>query len=193
MLLEKIHLEDDERVLRMIRKHWFIIVAELIGIALLALLPLIIWVFVQSNLGSQKFFANVSTGDLVPYFTFGTAAWLLLLTMAAAAAWTHYYLDLWVVTTKRVVLIDQKAFFWRFISSFRLERLQDINIEINGILPTLLNFGTIEAQTAGGSNEEFLSHGMPDPRGIKALIVETADYVNRKNPEIQKELARQGL
>ena len=101
--------------------------------------------------------------------------WLLLLWMMYSNFWTDYYLDLWAITNRRVILIDQRGFFRRFISSFRLERLQDMNMEINGIIPTLLDYGTIEAQTAGGSNEKFIGYNMPHPRDIKALIVSVSD------------------
>jgi len=50
-----------------------------------------------------------------------------------------------------------------------------MNISVKGVIPTLLNFGTIEAQTAGASNEEFKATNMPDPRGLKVLIIRHAD------------------
>lgn len=193
MLLEKIHLEEDEQVLNIIRKHWFVIVAEFAALALLALLPILVEVMLRRAAENGTFLSPERFSDLQVYVVFGSALWLLMLVMAAAAAWTHYYLDLWVITNKRVVLIDQRGFFRRFISSFRLERLQDMNLEINGIIPTLLNFGTIEAQTAGGSNEEFVSHNMPDPRGMKAIIVGAADRVVSKQTERIENLKEQGL
>lgn len=192
MLLEKIHLEDDEKILRIIRKHWFVITTEIIGLVLLALIPLVLdIVFINLPPDALSRFSDLS--GVQPYFIFGSALWVLILTMVGAGAWTHHYLDLWVVTSKRVVLIDQRGFFRRFVSSFRLERLQDMNIEINGVIPTLLNFGTIEAQTAGGSNEEFISYNMPDPAGIKALIIEAADELNDHPSTINEQLREQGL
>ena len=84
--------------------------------------------------------------------------------------WTHYYLDLWVISDRRIIVIDQRGFFNRKVSSFRLERMQDIKVTITGIIATLLNFGTIRAQTAGANESNFASGGMPDPRGVQALI-----------------------
>lgn len=192
MLFEKIHLEPDEQIVKIIRKHWFIIAFEFFGLFLLALVPFALELFFF-NLPDEFLTKLGDTSGTTPYFVFGTALWLLFIVMAAAAAWTHYYLDLWVVTSRRVILIDQRGFFRRFISSFRLERLQDMNVEINGLIPTLLNFGTVEAQTAGGSNEEFTSHNMPDPRGIKALIIGLADDMTAYSPAAARELREQGL
>jgi Bacterial PH domain len=181
MLFEKIQLEADEKVITVIRKHWWVLARQLIFVTTLALLPLFI-PLLFSIIGSITPLVNtnpvttaISThlAELSFLYTF----WLLLLWMFLANFWTDYYLDLWAVTNKRVVLVDQRGFFRRFISSFRLERLQDMNIEINGVIPTLLDFGTIEAQTAGGSNEKFIGYEMPHPRDIKALIVETTDVL----------------
>ncbi len=91
-------------------------------------------------------------------------------TLATISVWTHYYLDLWVITDRRIIVIDQIHFFNRKVSSFRLERLQDIKVRISGILPTLLNYGTIRAQTASAAESNFTSPALPDPRGLQALI-----------------------
>lgn len=179
MLLEKIHLEDDEQIITTIRKHWFVITIKVIALLILALLPLV-GLLLFAPLSATVGIAPEVTATIWPYLIFGYLTWLLVLCMIAASAWTHYYLDMWVITTKRVILIDQIGFFRRFISSFRLERLQDMNIYISGVIPTLLNYGTVEAQTAGGSNEEFSSPHMPDPRGIKAQIIRAADHLSKE-------------
>ncbi len=179
MLLERINLEVDEYVIKIVRKHWWIIAMRCFFIAFLALFPLIAFLLIKSltlpeaatGLTSLTEYAEGYSSELWTIYT----AWLLLLWISLANAWTDHYLDLWAITNKRVILVDQRGFFHRFVSSFRLERLQDMNIEVNGVIPTLLDFGTIEAQTAGGSNEEFTSHNMPRPRDIKALILKAAD------------------
>jgi hypothetical protein len=179
MLFEKMQLEEDEKVIVIIRKHWWIIFTKILAILIFACVPLallLIFTGIQSvadplvNIDSTQWF-TIHIAQILFVYTI----WLLLLWITLANFWTDYYLDLWAITTKRVILVDQRGFFRRFLSSFRLERLQDMNIEINGIIPTLLDFGTIEAQTAGGSNEKFTSPHMPHPRDIKALIVNAAD------------------
>jgi hypothetical protein len=95
--------------------------------------------------------------------------------MTLAYIWTDHYLDIWVITDRRIIAINQVTLFRRQIGSFRLEKLQDMNIEINGFIATMLHFGSIEAQTASGSEEEFQSRYMPNPRELKAVILEAAD------------------
>ena len=89
--------------------------------------------------------------------------------------WTDYYLDLWTITNRRIIAIDQRGLFRRAVASFRYERLQDINIEINGFIATMLDFGELRAQTASAYRDAFEIKGIPHPRDIKALILRAAD------------------
>ena len=182
MLYERIKLEDDEKILLTVRKHWWIIVTRVATVLFLAVLPLLLFSLVRMATAESATLTQTTDELLAQYssiFTFFYLAWLLFCWMLQANYWTDHYLDLWTITNRRIVSIDQRGFFSRFLSSFRLERLQDMNIEVTGIIPTLLNFGTIEAQTAGGSNEEFKTSHMPDPRGLKALIISAADERQR--------------
>ncbi len=169
MLLEKIQLEPGEEILKTVRKHWFVIVAELFGAFLMMLFPffIILLVILFPN------FLNETEFSLSHYTTliaFGVSAWLLVSLLVGFMTWTHYYLDLWIITDRRLISINQIGFFNRNVSVFRLERLQDIEVVINGVLATFLNFGTIEAQTAGHSENNFESKGIPDPREIQSII-----------------------
>ncbi len=89
--------------------------------------------------------------------------------------WTHYYLDLWIITDRRIIVIDQIHFFNRKVSSFRLERLQDIKVAVNGVLATFLNYGTIRAQTASAAESNFMTGGLPEPRELQSLIQKATD------------------
>lgn len=174
MLFEQIKLENDEHMLRVVRKHWWIIFTRVTTTISLAFFPLVLFAaFTKAmpELPLREVLLDKYLGEII-FFYLG---WILVNWMAIANFWTDHYLDLWAITNRRIVAIDQRGFFNRFLSSFRLERLQDMNIEVKGIIPTLLNFGRIEAQTAGGSNEEFATDNMPDPRGLKALIIRAAD------------------
>lgn len=174
MFYEKIKLEPGEKVIKVVRKHWFVLFAQVFGFVLLTMIPFAFYVLFL-ELPENQFTQAVRFESHIGIFLFFSAAWFLLLIMAAAIAWTHYYLDLWTITDRRVIVIDQVRLFNREISSFRLERLQDITTRVNGIIATFLDFGTVEAQTASANAHEFRGYGLPDPRGIKALIQEMAD------------------
>lgn len=173
MLFEKIELEGNETVITVVRKHWFIIVAELFGIGLMIILPLIIVILLLAV--PELIPATIDLQPFLPLIAYGSVIWLFFSLLSGFMIWTHYYLDLWVVTDRRIIVIDQVHFFNRKVSSFRLERLQDIKVSVNGILATFLNFGTIRAQTASAADSNFMTYGLPDPRGLQATIQKATD------------------
>ncbi len=173
MLFDKIKLEDDERVLKVVRKHWFIPAVEFFGISLLALAPLVI--FLGIIFAQNQDWIDWGIGAYGAILLFASALWWVICIMMAAMIWTHYYLDLWIITDRRLIVIEQLGFFNRKTSNFRLERLQDIKVRVSGIIATLLNFGTIRAQTASASDSSFKMTGLPDPRGLQATIQEAMD------------------
>ena len=104
-----------------------------------------------------------------PAFLFYAVSWWLLLWTMFAVAWTNYYLDLWVVTDRRIIDIQQHGLWSRKISECRLDRVQDISTEVRGFLPTLLGFGDVRIQTAAEA-ERFIMKDVPHPYEIKDAI-----------------------
>lgn len=174
---ERIQLDTDERILLVVRKHWFILLRESIVPILLFVIPVGLyfltdfWVekaaYVDRLVGSVP-----QKGALILFFIclWGLVNWMMLFLI-----WTDYYLDMWTITNRRIIAIDQRGLFRRAVASFRYERLQDINIEINGFIATMLDFGSLHAQTASAYRDAFEIIGVPNPRAIKALILRTAD------------------
>lgn len=165
-----IDLMPDEEIMHVVRKHWFVPLLRSLNAAFMFLIPASLIMFVLSK--------KVAGGDLVTsalfgkpsFFVFGLALWGLILWLHYFSFWTDYQLDGWIITNKRVIDVDQKGFFKRSVSSFRLERMQDATIEIHGIIATLLNFGDIHIQTAG-TDEEFVLEDAPKPEKVKAIIM----------------------
>ncbi len=174
MLFEKIQLEPGEEVLKTVRKHWFVIVSELFGIFFMLMIPFVLLFFIAVFPNALSG-TEITISNFTALITFAVASWSILSLIAGFSVWTHYYLDLWIITDRRIILVDQVHFFNRNVGIFRLERLQDIEFEINGLIPTLLNFGTVRAQTAGAFESNFKTRGLPDPRGLQAMIQKSMD------------------
>ena len=186
MLFEKIQLEPGEELLKVVRKHWFIILAELFGVLIMLFVPFII-LFAITLFPDILSNFNISLTNYNSLITFSIAGWSVLTLMTGFAIWTHYYLDLWIITDRRIILVDQIHFFNRNVSIFRLERLQDIEFYIKGIIPTFLNFGTVKAQTASAFESNFRTNGLPDPRGLQAIIQKAMDQrlaLLHNNPDL---------
>ena len=100
------------------------------------------------------------------YFCF---IWALFMWIFLFINLTNYYLDVWYVTSERLVDINQKTLFYRDEAVLRLENIQDVAIASKGIIQTLLGFGNIRAQTAG-ERREFIMKNIANPEHVKEII-----------------------
>ncbi|KKP59066.1 MAG: hypothetical protein UR51_C0001G0026 [Candidatus Moranbacteria bacterium GW2011_GWF1_34_10] len=171
---EKFHFHgqhNGEIIIRIIRRHWFNILEQyfiIIGILFLMLLSIQIL---------PMYFA--SNADL-PIFFFIESFLMIILWIYSFIIWIDFYFDVWIITNERIVNIEQKALFIRTISELKFDKIQDVSIEIFGLIPTILNFGDVHVQTAGNT-ERFLFHKVPDPQKIKGLIMNMQTMTMRKD------------
>jgi len=163
-LLQNIRLQPEEEVLLIVRKHWFIHFVDSLSIIIVGIIPFIFVAMVAPF---------VSVHPAVPAFF--TAVWLLAIWMMLFTVWTNYYLDIWIVTDKRIVNIDQIHLFKRDVSTLRIERVQDIKVEMHGFFATIFNFGNLQIQTAGPEASFYLIKGIPDPSYVRNSILERVD------------------
>ncbi len=172
-------LEPGERVLYTARKHWFIFATAAFVTVLIALLPLAL-LFLPLELQRTLAATIQLTGSWVNLAYFVTSIWMLLLTVALARIWTDYYLDVWFVTNFRVMAIEQRGMFNRKISVFRFDQIQDVTVEIAGLIQTVINFGTVKVETA--SEDMFVVRGVAAPERLKERIMEEHHRVNIAAP-----------
>ena len=99
---------------------------------------------------------------------------------------TKYYLDVWYVTNKRLIDVDQRMLFHRDEAVLRLENIQDVATGAKGIIQTLLNFGNIRAQTAG-ERREFIMRDIANPERIREVIVLEQGKVKDKTISVKVE------
>ena len=95
---------------------------------------------------------------------------------------TMYLLDIWMVTDHRVIDSEQHGFFRRTVAELHLSKIQDISVEIRGIIPTFLDYGDLEIQTAGTS-EKFFFKQIPHPNEVKDIIMEAHNQFIRVHPD----------
>lgn len=158
-----ITLEPNEKIVLVVHKHWFVYLADGFFLIFLVFAP-----FLANRFFDLPSFI-ISSGDRFFLFIFFSSLWLLAVWLIFFFIWTYLYLDAWIITDKRVIDIEQIGLFARDISSFRLEKIQDITVEVHGILATTLGYGTIHIQTAGEVRELSLNF-VPRPEAVKATI-----------------------
>lgn len=167
-------LEFGERITASVRKHWFVLLLEVIPFAILAWLPTVLpeilaWVL-SFNPDAEVRALDALSYDS-PWVTFLLGLWWLLMWVGAWSAFTRYYLNMWIITTSRIVYIYQHGFFHREVSSFLLTRVQDVTSEVNGLFGTLLGYGSLNVQTAGENSKDFRMTGIPHPTRLRDLIM----------------------
>lgn len=84
--------------------------------------------------------------------------------------WIDYYFDVWIVTDRRIINIEQKGFFSRIVSELELDNIQDITTDVKGVVPTFLNYGNLYVQTAA-EKERFVFRHIPNPYEVKDVIM----------------------
>ncbi|MFH0804763.1 MAG: PH domain-containing protein [Patescibacteria group bacterium] len=99
------------------------------------------------------------------------SCYYLIILLLMYHSWVNYYLDLWVVTTERVINIEQRGIFSRVVSELRLDRIQDVSSEVSGVLASLFRYGTIQLQTASETTR-FSFRQIPHPERAAREILE---------------------
>jgi Bacterial PH domain len=96
----------------------------------------------------------------------------------------NYYLSLQIVTSERIIDIDQKGLFLREVNELPIDNIEDVTYKQNGFWGTIFNYGDVIVQTAGsapthnpesnGENEKgingFVFNNVPNPSEISNTI-----------------------
>lgn len=162
-----IKLGDNEKVLILIRRHWFVMTKPLVVFFILLVAPSVVLSILPS-------FFNMQNSDLVTGITnFLLSIYIFSLLLFLFIIWADYYLDIWIVTTKRIIDIEQRGLFDRSISEFNLANVQDVTIKISGVIQTILKFGNLYVETASKNN--FVIKDAPNLYEAKDFILKYAE------------------
>lgn len=123
----------------------------------------------------------VFEGNGLVFSKFLLSVYFLLIWAVFFKALADYYLDTWIVTDHRVLEIHQIGLFKRDISELRLNKIQDISVKIEGMMPTFFNYGDIIIQTAGVV-QEFKFEEIADPQKVKDEILKLHDQFIKEHP-----------
>lgn len=166
--MKEFELEPGEHLVKEARKHWFLFLVEMLPYAIIAVIPFAL----------PKFLALAPPlAPYAPLFDYHTplmrallGIWLLVSWTAAWGAFTRYFLNVWVLTNKRIVDVEQRRYFSHEVSSLFLSRVQDVTTNVTGVISSLLDIGDISVQSAG-TVDEFHMKGIPRPEQMRDLIL----------------------
>jgi hypothetical protein len=161
-------LQADEQVLQLVRRHWWYLWPTVIVQALAFIVPVVVLWFLLDLVGAYE-----GTGQRI--FWILTILYAIYWLVRIFLNWYRYHHDIWVITNQRIVDAYKANPFNLRVSSADLVNVQDIAVQRSGLVQTTLDFGDIICQTAGGVSAEFRLGGIPDPRGVQALIDQERD------------------
>jgi hypothetical protein len=168
--------QEDEEICLVVREHWMVlffrIAAWLVFVGIMLFLDWMIDMYAPA----------LRTTPYVTYINLIKSIYLMFLVLGLLIIWVIYYLNVQIVTNKRIVDITQNSLLHHRISELHLSRIEDVTAEVKGILGTFLNYGNVYIQTAA-ETERFTFNRVPSPTAIEKLILDLYEEL----PDDQKE------
>ncbi len=165
---------ENEQVLQVIHRHWFNICVHLGIVLVLSFLML------GSISSLSLIFPEVASASNLPFFLFVQNTLILSLWLYGFLVWIDYYFDVWIITNERIVNIEQRGLFNRSISELQFSRVQDVTASVDGIVPTMMNFGNVSVQTAA-EEERFVFRQVADPFAVKDRVMTLSRQASRED------------
>jgi len=133
--------QDGEEVILVEHRHPIVLRRQLIIGMLVILVIILPWAIATANVYDWQVYAN----------------WFLLFGMFGLAfywfrAWVGWYYSVYVLTTYRIMIVEQRGFFSREVSELALTSVQNVNYKIKGIQASMFGFGDISIDTLSGSD-----------------------------------------
>ncbi|GBE16980.1 bacterial membrane flanked domain protein [bacterium BMS3Abin15] len=190
--LGKLHFRDigkQERVIRVIHRHWFDIFKQFIII--FAGTAFLVWGFFSLPDLISDFLPKLENTNTYAIVFFIESTFALILWLYASLIWIDYHLDIWVITTERIINVEQKGVFVRQVSELKLSKIQDVTTKVGGVIPTILNYGNVYVQTAG-QETRFVFRHIPDPYHTKSEIMKLQKQALQRSTQRLGEMVREG-
>lgn len=159
-----IKFDKDENLVLEVRRHWFVFIFQTIISLLFAIAPVVIFYLLE-------FFIKFTIDPKFNWLLLGLySLWLLVVWVMYFIEWTDYYLDVWYVTDKQIYDVQQFGFFHREVSILRFDNIQDVTVNIHGIIPTVFDYGELHVQTAGDDSRDFVLRDAKHPNKVKDIL-----------------------
>ncbi len=151
---------DDEDVLYVFRRHPIVMRKGLI-------VSMCSWLVGPLVILALTYIMPDNPPSMTAFFL-ALIASIVLGSLLILPSWIGWYFSIFVITTQRFIQITQKGLFHTSFADLKLEQIQQVNYEINGLQETLLGFGTIKLQTYIG---DLVIHDVHHPAKTQSKIV----------------------
>jgi hypothetical protein len=166
--------DPGEEVVMVIRKHPIYLFGPLaLGLALLILVPSLYLAMRGIEIWSGQ--------ELVLRTLIGST--VLFIELFIYIVWLMKYMDIFLITTERIVHIEQHALFARKVSVLGYGSVQDASVTQRGVLPTIFNYGTVLVQTAA-ETIHFEVESIGGPELVQDKIMELRDSFIKSHKKV---------
>ncbi|MEK7453227.1 MAG: PH domain-containing protein [Patescibacteria group bacterium] len=157
-------IKEGEKLISVYRRHYFVLFLEIFPLVIFSIIIIVV-AFVITFM----FLSN--SPDLIKLVFFIMTFFLHMFLVAIFVALADYYLDVWILTDKKVIAIEQNSLFSRTIYEFELSKIQDIEVNVHGVLQTLIDYGDVRVRTASESRD-FVFKQVGRPNYVKDAIMQ---------------------
>ena len=155
---------SSEEVIFVIKRHpWVLSKAGFVGLAIILILILGFLFFGFSGTTSILIVMAV-----IFFILYGLYIWFL---------YNNY---LYILTSERLIIIEQNSLFSRRLTESELDKIQNVTIEVKGAIKTLLNFGDLKITTAGIDPLMIISN-VENPYQVQQKIIKASHRGLNKN------------
>lgn len=159
-----LQLDFDEKIILFLHRHPFIFFKKALNHFVFASLPFLVYFILKI------YFPSVLENEVIyPLLILLASLWLIFIWISLFNSWIDYYFDIWIVTNKQIIDVEQVGLFNRSLSKQPLTRVQDVTVELKGFFPTFFNYGNIYIQTAG-TKERFIFWQVKNPFEVAKKI-----------------------
>lgn len=169
-------LDKDEHIVIFLRRHWFVLFSKYLFMALLGLAPIAVYI-----LAKQLFPTSLANESVRAVVGLSVSIYYLFIWLTMYTVFIDYYLDVWIVTNHRIIDREQKGLFHLTVSEQSIKQVQDVSSNMQGILPTLLEYGDVLIQSAAAKNK-FQFKQVPEPEIVAMEINKLATEYRKEHP-----------
>jgi len=164
----------DERIILSINEHWIKVIKPFVVLAFAIIgFPILYYIIAETSLNQ-----GVKEVLLTIYY--------LALLITVHGFFIYYFM--WKVsssyiTNQRIIVFDLIAFLKHDIVFINISEIHEIEEYQHGIIPNILNYGTIQINLAAIKEPKILTY-MPEP----SVLVNIVNRIRRNKPDTKDEL-----
>ncbi len=169
-------LREGEKVLLIRQRHPIILKLKifpfvLVFVAVILIALVLPFISLDEPEWMSLIFEYTGSFNILFYLLFTSFLTLFLFWQCIFVVVVSYFFDCWIITNQRTIHTELRGLFSRYVSSIYHDRIQDVSVDVKGILPTYLNYGNLQVQTAG-KFREFVFYDIPDPYKVKTILID---------------------